>query len=200
MQDRQLLDLEVILSRFSVRRAFYIGKVKKAYFDRVSAVHHYAASGFIYDAQLFGASFNVGNWPFSNKSFDLIVLDNVLLNPNEVHEILMEAIRVLSDDGCLIVVQYKKNPGMAIPFRLVNKEIKSHGLHKIESHYYDVFNIKDFNKWLPCLLPESFSCEYIASFSKQIIPLSPLFSGATEMVKLPGKYAIGMNKVFKVKK
>lgn len=199
MQDRQLLDLEVILSRFSVKRAFYLGKVKKAYFDRVSAVHHYAASGFIYDAQLFGASFNAGNWPFANKSFNLIVLDNVLFNSSETHKILMEAIRVLSDDGCLIVVQYKKSHGVEIPFRVVNKEVKSKGLHKIESHYYDVFNMRDMNKWLPCLLPESFSFEYIASFSKQVIPLSPWFSGATDMVKLSGKYAIGMNKAFKVK-
>ena len=199
MQDRQLLDLEVILSRFSVKRAFYLGKVKKAYFERVSAVHHYAASGFIHDAQLFGASFNAGSWPFSNKSFDLIILDNMLLNPNEIQKTLIEAIRVLSEDGCLIVVQYKGNSRFDVPFRLVSKEIKIRGLHKIESHYYDVFSVKDINKWLPCLLPESFACEYIASFSKQVIPLSPLFSGATEMVKLPGKYAIGMNKVFKVK-
>lgn len=38
MQDRWPLDLEVILSRFSVKRAFCLGKVKKVCFKRVFAV------------------------------------------------------------------------------------------------------------------------------------------------------------------
>jgi hypothetical protein len=46
-------------------------------------------------------------------------------------------------------------------------------------------------------VPEGFSCEYVACFSKQVIPLSPLFSEAKERVRITGKYAIGMNKVFK---
>ncbi len=197
MQDRQLRDLEIILSRFTVKRAFYLGQMKKAYFDRTSALHHFAASGFLYKECPFGACFNENAWPFSDKLFDLIVLDNGLLNPLDIKGSLSEAIRVLSNDGCLIIVQYKKMGLREVPFKLVNKTIKSQGLHKIESHFYDQFKLKETHSWLPCLVPEGFSCEYVACFSKQVIPLSPLFSEAKEMVRITGKYAIGMNKVFK---
>ena len=197
MQDKQLEDLEIFLSRFSVKRAFYLGQTRKAYFDHVSALHHYASSGFLQEGQHFGAFFSEDAWPFPSKLFDLVILDNGLVNNSGLAQIIMEAVRVLSDEGCLIVTQHKKSLLSDTPFRLVNKAIKVQGLHKIESHYYDIFKVQTTQSWLPCLLPESFSYEYIASFSKQVIPLSPLFSGAKEMVKLPGKYAIGMNKAFK---
>ena len=193
MQDRQLEDLEVILSRFSIKDAFYLGRIKKTYFERTSALHHYSASGFSVLENPFGASFSITNWPFSTKTFDLIVLDNILLNANEIKQGLLEAVRVLSENGCLMILQYKEANVAKPPFRLINKEINAKGLHIIEDHYYDLFSLKDINSWLPCLLPESFSCEYIASFSQQVIPLSSLFLGGTKMVRMAGKYAIVMN-------
>ncbi|WP_116962992.1 methyltransferase domain-containing protein [Fastidiosibacter lacustris] len=194
MQVKQLQDLEIVLSRFSVKRAFFLGHQKPQYFDKLIALHHYAASGFLKTKAAFGACFREENWPFPARFFDIILLENTFVDHSKYTQLLSEASRVLSDDGYLIVVQSKTSANdKELPFRLVYQVLKEHKLHKIDSHYYDTFKLQQTKTWLPCLLPESFSYVFNASFSKRVIPLSPLFLGTKDMVKLPGKYAIGMN-------
>lgn len=70
------------------------------------------------------------------KSFDLIILDNLLSSPNKAKKILIKAIRVLNNDRHLILVQYKKSNRAIISYRLVKKEIKAQVLYKTKSYSY----------------------------------------------------------------
>jgi len=198
MQAKQQQDLEKILSRFTAKHSLCISHETLPLFEKLKSLHHYTASGFLSDSTIVGTQFDYQSWPFPGNTFELLLLHNVFTDQNRDHiaEILQESLRVVTEDGYLLIVQSN-----AIPLKDISKYLLKLPLQKLDSYYYDGFSLYQINSWFAYVLPFFYSRQFSICFCKKTTPLSPIFNLAENVKNMRRKYVPNniSNKTYKLR-
>ncbi|MFZ9034679.1 MAG: class I SAM-dependent methyltransferase [Francisellaceae bacterium] len=184
MLSRQLVVLKKILDRFSVKRSLLISEVSFDVFDQSKAVQHFTATAFLTNAmEAQGCVYLAEAWPFDDGMFDIIVMNNVFDFFKDNREALIkEAMRVLNDDGHLVVMQQS-----GLPVMMLEKIMKGYVVHKMDEYYFDDFILSQPGSWAANLMPQLFSVCYILGYQKSTIPLTPLYPRKRVLAVAPKK-------------
>ena len=198
MQAKQRQDLKKILSRFTATHSLCISREVLPLFEKLKSLHHYTASGFLTDNTIVGASFNYPSWPFPSKAFELLLLNNVFTDKNReyIGEILQEALRVVTEDGYLLIIQSNM-----IPLKDISKYLLKLPLQKLDSYYYDQFDLYQINSWFAYVLPFFYARQFSICFCKKTIRLTPIFNLSENIKNMRRKYVPNIsNKTYKLRK
>ena len=192
---KQRQNIDLMLSRLSHKNCLVISSVAPEYMQVHPLNNWFYATGFCHVKIQQGCVFDEIQWPFNLGFWDVIILDNTLSEIRNLTKLINEVDRLLSNDGVLLVFQSQN-----YRFKVLKTALKGSKLQRQESYFYDPFSFKEPVSWLPCLLPESQSCYFNASFSKMSIPLSQLYDKAhqQQLRKESVGYAVGANSIAKL--
>ena len=197
MQAKQQEDLKKILSRFNAKHSLCISHKTLSLFETVQSLHHYTANGFLNDASNVGAKFDYQAWPFPSKTFELLLLHNVFTHKNyqQIAGVLQESLRVVTEDGYLLIVQSD-----SIPLKDISKYLLKLPLQKLDSYYYDDLSVYQLNSWFAYVLPFFYARQFSICFCKKTIPLTPIFNLAANVKNMRRKYVPNIsNKTYKLR-
>jgi len=129
-----------------------------------------------------GVLFDLGQWPFREKYFDLIVLDFHLSLAVELDLLFLEVSKKLAENGELIIIDSGKlnNKKSIKNFSLtvLMNKLNNQGFER-NQHYYISDNKSLLYKFLTCLFP--WLCTtFILHYVKKIIPMRPIGYSNTE--------------------
>lgn len=92
------------LSQRWYKKALVITESERNYFGKIKVLKFIACSGYLDVEKPLNCIFDVEAWPFEYKFFDLIILDESLVNcPKQMNALLNQLHFCLADDGEVIV-------------------------------------------------------------------------------------------------
>ena len=167
----QISDINCILSKFFRQNILFITKDKPSYFNQIPSANKYITTAFLKVKNNQGVIFENESWPFRPDFFDVIILDNILLDVENLILCLTKVEEHLSKGGVLCIFQFG---GMA--FKMLSRSLKGSSLEIFRTNYYDRFTLSKVKSWLPVLLPEYYALYFNAIFIKKNIFLTLLQS------------------------
>lgn len=157
--------LTKLLCNHRGKYALLIAAHENVCFANAPFLHHCWASGFLAVDQPKGVVFSQSDWPFRHEQFDVVMLENVLIERSSLMDIIRNTVNVLHGGGFLIV--YHHDNSDALSASALQSTVVHFGLEKI----HEVYNVKNrhknvFKRVLEWLLPSFCHLDYIAIYQK----------------------------------
>jgi SAM-dependent methyltransferase len=145
-------------------------------------------------AQGYGVIFSLCHWPFRNKVFDIIILQDEIAYISDLDGLLKQVYAKLTDDGMLVMTELRSKRIIKLKDNACKNifTISTHliniGFIKVEHKYYDKNGAPRGNLIKPLFL---FTNNYfLLLYKKQIIPLTPFkFKEVEKAIKVAPVYA-----------
>ncbi|MDC0534404.1 hypothetical protein OAO18_01185 [Francisellaceae bacterium] len=128
-------------------------------------------------AQGYGVIFSLCHWPFRNKVFDIIILQDEVAYISDLDGLLEQVYAKLTDDGMLVMTESRSNRVIKLKDNAckniftISTHLLNIGFIKVEHKYYDKNGEPRGNLIKPLFL---FTNNYfLLLYKKQLIPLTP---------------------------
>ncbi|AIT10196.1 hypothetical protein LO80_09590 [Candidatus Francisella endociliophora] len=124
------------------KKALIISASKQVYFSKINALKLVVCSGYLQKENPVGCKFAIDAWPFEHKFFDLIILDDSLVDcPKQMKSLLEQLHFCLADDGEVIVASTGKVRLYKVVSKFLANGFLSRKLHLINYTNNFVVNI-----------------------------------------------------------